>query len=272
MPGILEIKYKLIDWVKATVPFSLRYKLRAFRRRVVYAMYLAKTKAESNVDEVTCPVSGNSFPKFLPEASGKRLLSPDSGLLGRHRVVWLYLVREEKILDKEIAVLHIAPEPFIMEKLQARENIDYVAGDKMVFGYRNQPNVQALDLTQLKLANNSFDLLICNHVLEHIPNDAAAIREMYRVVKPGGKALVTVPLQLSQARTFEDSSITGFKERAKAFGQWDHVRAYGTDIVERFESVGFTVELNQYGKQLPKTDQRLYGLNGTVLVLATKPS
>lgn len=121
------------------------------------------------------------------------------------------------------------------------KNLDYITTDL------NSPiaDVKA-DICNLPFQNNEFDFIICNHVLEHIPHDTKAMQEIYRVLAPGGTAILQVPYKADRERTFEDNSITDPKERAKIFGQYDHVRVYGMDYFTKLESIGFKVEAVDY--------------------------
>ena len=117
------------------------------------------------------------------------------------------------------------------------KNIEYTTTDL------NSPlaDIKA-DICNLPFKNNSYDIILCNHVLEHIPNDTKAMQELYRVLKPGGFGVFQIPQDLNRASTFEDNSITDKKERAKIFGQYDHVRIYGRDYFNKLRSIGFKVE------------------------------
>ena len=117
-------------------------------------------------------------------------------------------------------------------------------------------SVQA-DICNLPFSDQQFDWVVCNHVLEHIPNDKIAMQEIYRVLKPGGTAILQVPLRLDQD-TFEDNRITDPKERAQVFGQYDHVRIYGKDYQNRLKQVGFTVKMLAYAEQLTLEEQTRY--------------
>ncbi len=113
--------------------------------------------------------------------------------------------------------------------------------------------------------------MICNHVLEHIPDDRQAMKEMFRALKSGGTGVITVPIDEQIASTYEDFSITSPKDRKQHFGQWDHVRFYGLDIESRLEEVGFEVEMCRYGATFSKEDYAKYGLCDDLIVVAKKP-
>lgn len=134
-------------------------------------------------------------------------------------------------------------------------NLDYTTTDL------NSPiaDVKA-DICDLPFKNNEFDFIICNHVLEHIPDDTKAMQELYRILKPGGIAILQVPYEANRKNTFEDDSITDPKERARIFGQYDHVRVYGMDYFDKLKSVGFKVEAIDYTKKLSEEEIRRYRL------------
>ena len=121
------------------------------------------------------------------------------------------------------------------------------------------------DICNLPFSDQQFDWVVCNHVLEHIPNDKIAMQEIYRVLKPGGTAILQVPLRLDQ-NTFEDDRITDPKERAQVFGQYDHVRIYGKDYQERLEQVGFQVKMLAYAEQLTSEEQTRYAVPANEII------
>ena len=114
--------------------------------------------------------------------------------------------------------------------------------------------------------NNFFDLILCNHVLEHIVEDKLAMMEIYRVLKPNGTAVLQVPIETSNSKTLEETMITSQKERNEKFGQYDHVRLYGNDYFKRLESIGFKVEKNFYAKKFNKEEIKKYGLNENEII------
>jgi len=212
----------------------------------------------------TDPIDGKSFKSFLPygyENQRNNVLSPSTLSLERHRLLWLYLKNETDFFSSEIEydrkkrVLHFAPEQCFLKRFQQLKHIDYTTTDL------NSPiaDVKA-DICDLPFKDNSYDIIFCNHVLEHIPNDEKAMKELYRVMKPGGFGIFQIPQDLERALTFEDDSITDRKERAEIFGQYDHVRVYGRDYFDQLREVGFRVDEFNYTAELSEEKVRKYCL------------
>lgn len=219
---------------------------------LIKASYLAKPfiafylKGETFTD----PIDGNSFRKFLPYGYSKQrknALSPSTLSLERHRLMWLFLKNETSFFtsNKKLKTLHIAPEQCFLKIFKTQKNLDYITSDL------ESPiaDVKA-DICNLPFQDNSFDVIFCNHVLEHIPNDTRAMQELFRVLKKGGFGIFQIPQDISREKTFEDASITDKIERTKIFGQYDHVRVYGRDYFNKLRSVGFAVDEIDYTKKM----------------------
>lgn len=206
----------------------------------------------------TDPIDGKSFRTFLPYGYGiqrENALSPSTLSLERHRLLWLYLKNETDFFTADKKVLHFAPEQCFLKQFKTLKNLDYTTTDL------NSPlaDVKA-DICNLPFSDNEFDVILCNHVLEHIPDDTKAIQELYRVLKSGGMGIFQIPQDLSRETTFEDDSITDKKERAKIFGQYDHVRVYGRDYFDKLRSIGFKVEEVDYTAALSEEEITRYCL------------
>lgn len=206
----------------------------------------------------TDPIDGHSFRSLLPygyESPRENVLSPTTLSLERHRLLWLYLKNETDFFKAPYSVLHFAPEQAFHDRFKKLPLMDYVTTDL------NSPlaDVKA-DICALPFSDASFDVILCNHVLEHIPEDTKAMSELYRVLKPGGWGIFQIPQDTKRAVTFEDDSITDKKERAKIFGQYDHVRIYGMDYFDKLRAVGFTVEAVDYTATLSAADIERYRL------------
>ncbi|MAX70859.1 MAG: SAM-dependent methyltransferase [Flavobacteriaceae bacterium] len=202
--------------------------------------------------QYTDPIDGKSFKMFLPYGYVKQrenILSPSSLSLERHRLLWLYLKNETDFFSAPKKVLHFAPEQCFLKRFRSLKNLDYTTTDL----FSPIADVKA-DICNLPFEDNSYDVILCNHVLEHIPDDTKAMQELYRVMKPGGWGVFQIPQDLNREMTFEDDSITDKAERAKIFGQYDHVRVYGRDYFEKLRSIGFKVEEIDYTSKLSDTE------------------
>ena len=206
----------------------------------------------------TDPIDGKSYRKFLPYGYGKQrenALSPGTLSLERHRQMWLYLQNETDFFTKNYKVLHIAPEQEFLRKFKKMKNLDYISADL----FSPIVDVKA-DILDLPFENESFDIIFCNHVLEHIEDDRKAMGELLRVMKKGGWGIVQVPMKNSLEKTYEDFTIKDPKERQKHFGQYDHVRWYGMDYFDRLKSVGFEADANFYSQKFSKEEIKKFGL------------
>jgi SAM-dependent methyltransferase len=164
------------------------------------------------------------------------------GSTDRERLVYLYLKNHTDIFQKmDKKVLHIAPERNLKKVLKLQFDKGYIAADKLAKGYCYARNTIQMDITAIQFPNNTFDLIICNHVLEHIVDDNLAISELYRVLTPNGIAILQSPVSKILKQTYQDFTITTPQKRKKHFGQFDHVRIYGQDYTNRLEKGGFTV-------------------------------
>jgi len=217
----------------------------------------------------TDPIDGHSYRTFLPygyEVQRPNVLAPGTLSLERHRLLWLYLQNETDFFTASLKVLHMAPEQCFLKRFKKLKNLDYTTADL----YAPHVDVKA-DILNLPFADNSFDVVFCNHVLEHIEDDAKAMRELFRVLKPGGFGVFQVPQDIDRDKTYEDFSITKPKERQKHFGQYDHVRVYGRDYFDRLRAVGFTVKEVNYSEQLsPETIEKYCLAKGEILPVCFK--
>lgn len=223
----------------------------------------------------TDPIDGKSFKTFLSYGYGRQrenVLSPSTLSLERHRLLWLYLKNETDFFLKDdessstLRVLHFAPEQAFYKRFRNMKNLDYVTTDL------NSPlaDVKA-DICNLPFKDNEFDFILCNHVLEHIPDDTKAMQELFRVLKLGGMGIFQIPQDLSRKNTFEDDTITDKKERAKIFGQYDHVRIYGRDYFDKLRGIGFKVDEVDYTSTLTPEDITKYCLaKGEILPVVYK--
>lgn len=216
----------------------------------------------------TDPIDGSSYRRFLPYGYQKireNALCPGTLSLERHRLLWLYLERETSFLTDSIKVLHVAPEQVFYQKFRSFSHWDYTTTDL----YSPLADVKA-DLSKLPFEDHAYDLILCNHVLEHIPDHLQALSELYRVLKKGGTLIAQVPLDLNREKTFEDPTITDPQERSRIFGQYDHVRIYGKDYSDFLNQTGFSSQCIPYTEQLTKKEIETYALQNDSIPVAKK--
>lgn len=216
----------------------------------------------------TDPIDGSSYRRFLPYGYQKireNALCPGTLSLERHRLLWLYLERETSFLTDSIKVLHVAPEQVFYQKFRSFSHWDYTTTDL----YSPLADVKA-DLRKLPFEDHTYDLILCNHVLEHIPDHLQALSELYRVLKKGGTLIAQVPLDLNREKTFEDPTITDPQERSRIFGQYDHVRIYGKDYSDFLNQTGFSSQCIPYTEQLTKKEIDTYALQYDSIPVAKK--
>jgi SAM-dependent methyltransferase len=207
-------------------------------------------------NNVECPITGQKYRKFLPYGRIPRVnaLCPGSLSLERHRLMWLYLKDKTNFFTAPLKVLHIAPEYCFIDKFSKMKNLDYITADL------ESPLAKVkMDIHKMPFGANEFDVVFCNHVMEHVEDDIQSMKEIVRVLKPGGWAIIQSPLE-DRDTTFEDKSLKTPKERERVFGQDDHVRAYGRDYGKRLESAGFKVKVDHYNQELPESVRKRYAL------------
>ena len=198
-----------------------------------------------------CPICDSMVRKFRPYGfkfpvltekniigGGYRLNAqcPVCKSTDRERLLYLYLSNKTSLFTEQVKLLHVAPEPALSAFIEKHSNIDYLTADI------NSDSVMVkMDITEIDYPDKSFDVIICNHVLEHIIDDSKAMSELHRVLKSGGWGILQVPMSLSLTTTYEDFSITDPTEREQVFGQSDHVRIYAVDYLDRLRDAGFQV-------------------------------
>ena len=194
---------------------------------------------------VQCPCCGSRFRRFRAY-NGPDRICWRCGAMERHRSLWLYLDSRPEMLWSGMNVLHVAPEPVLRDRFQRVPGVRYVGGDLTAeFG----PEI--IDVTKLQFGEETFDAIVCNHVLEHVPDDRQAMAELARVLKPGGWAILQVP-DVTADTTDEDPSIDDPELQLRRFGQADHVRRYGWDYLDRLRDAGFEVEVERPESHLPE--------------------
>ena len=264
---------KIFKFILNTIPRPILIRLSIVARPILE--FLLKG------NRFTDPIDGKSFRMFLPYGYGNQrnnVLSPSTLSLERHRLLWLYLQSETDFFQSELdsdssakqpksiklrdaetssalKVLHFAPEQEFYKRFKKQTNIEYTTTDLL----SPLADVKA-DICNLPFKANEYDVILCNHVLEHIPDDTKAMQELFRVLKPGGMGIFQIPQDLSRATTFSDDTIVDQKERAKIFGQYDHVRVYGRDYFDKLRSIGFQVTEEDYTAKLTSEQVKKYCL------------
>lgn len=186
---------------------------------------------------------------------------PSCASLERHRLVWLMICRTG-LLKKHHSLLHFAAEAVL------RKHVQSLVGQYDTAELRQSANPDlVLNIEAIDLPDQSYDRVICNHVLEHV-NDCKALSEMFRILRPGGVAVLTTPIVEGWAETYENPAVTGKDARLLHFGQKDHVRFFGKDLRDRIRAAGF--KLDEMVATEP--DVHRYGLmRGETVFMATKP-
>ena len=223
-------------------------------------------------NKVECPVCEKSFSKFLSYGSNvahrENVLCPYDLTLERHRLMWLYLTRKTDFFSAEsLKVLHIAPEQCFLPHFKKQNNLDYTTADLV------SPIADIhFDLHDIPLEDNQYDVVFCNHVMEHVDDPIRCMSELNRVMKPGGWAIMQVPQDMSRTETYEDKSITSPEEREKHFWQKDHVRLFGKDYPSYLEKAGFKVDEFDLNTEFDATEVVKFRLmQKEILYIARKP-
>jgi SAM-dependent methyltransferase len=251
----------MIKFILNTVPRGVLQRLAGLAMPVVRLFYAGR--------KVECPVCGGRFRRFMPYGYvevRRNALCPRCLALERHRLLWLWLSRETDLLASDPKFLHVAPEVCLskkFEKILPAEN--YITADL------ESPLAKVhLDVQAIPFPDDTFDVVFCNHVLEHVADDRLAMRELHRVMKPGGWGVLLSPVDETRAETFEDDTITDPAERTRIFGQYDHRRIYGRDYADRLRKTGWKVEEIDYLATLPPEARNRYALRREILYVVRK--
>src|SRR5688572_29965487 len=242
---------KIISWLIRYVPRKYLQRVSGAGLKVLGLFYRGR--------DVTCPVCCKSFKKFLPYGRinpRENALCPNCLSLERHRLMWLYLKEQTDFFKNGLHVLHIAPEACFIKRFEKIHGHRYVTADI------ESPLAKIkMDIHQIPFEKNTFDVVLCNHVLEHVKDDIRAMAEIHRVLKPNGFAILQVPFfNPVPDITFEDPGITDRREREKVFGQDDHVRKYGNDYAQRIKRAGLTPMEDPYVNNLEESVRKKFGL------------
>jgi len=254
--------------IKKYIPYALGTKLRGSWQIAQSIFYIG--------NKYYCPFCKSKLRKLLPGGfdlpiinekriigAGRRdnCICPRCYSTDRDRLIYLYLTHFTNISTEHNRMLHVAPSGSLKALLSTIPNLEYQEGIKHHEGFYYSKDISIIDIRKLDIEDNTFNIIFCNHVLEHIQEDLQAMKELYRVLKPGGWALLQVPISRVLKETYEDFSITSEKEREEHFGQFDHVRIYGSDYPKRLEKAGFTVELINLNIGWEIADIEKYAIN-----------
>lgn len=241
--------------MKSIISFVIRYIPRKYLQLVSH-FFLRVLAVFYRGKQVQCNVCDHSFRKFLPYGRKARenALCPNCLALERHRLMWLFLQKETSFFTKKLKVLHIAPELCFIDRMKALPNLEYITGD-----IESPLATVKMDVHQIPFEDESFDVVFCNHVMEHVDDDIQACREINRVLKKDGWGIIQSPVYNLQ-ETIEDKTITDPAERERLFGQRDHVRKYGNDYASRLSQSGLKVQENLFVKSLDLETIKKYAL------------
>lgn len=223
-------------------------------------------------NNVECPVCEKSYRKFLPYGRinpRQNALCPNCLSLERHRLMWLYLKEKTNFFSSKLRILHIAPEACFIKRFEKQHGDHYITADI------ESPLAKVkMDIHHIPFPEDTFDVILCNHVLEHVKDDIKAMGEIRRVLKPGGFSILQVPFfSPVPETTFEDLTITDRRKREEIFGQDDHVRRYGRDYPKRIEQAGLKAVEDGFVNAKSDIDRQKYGLvKGEVIYKGVKPN
>lgn len=248
---------KMISWLIRHVPRKYLQLFSGMGLKVIGIFYAGS--------DVECPICGSRYRTFLPYGRinpRPNALCPSCLSLERHRLIWLFLKAKTNFFSQKLNVLHIAPEQCFMNRFEKIHGDGYITGDI------ESPLAKVkMDIHRMPFQENTFDVVLCNHVLEHVQDDIAAMGEIRRVLKPGGWAVMQVPFfSPVPETTFSDPSITDPREREKAFGQDDHVRKFGKDYALRIQKSGLVPEANTFAATLSPADCKKFGITSNEIL------
>jgi len=251
--------------MKSIISFVIRYIPRPFLQQVspIAMKFLAQL---NRGNDVNCPVCDHSYKKFLPygRIARENALCPNCLALERHRLMWLFLQKKTDFFISKLRVLHIAPEHCFINRFESLQNLDYITADL------ESPLAKIkMDVHKIPFEDNSFDVVFCNHVMEHVEDDLLACTEINRVLKKDGWGIIQSPVY-DIKETLEDKSITDPEDRERVFGQRDHVRKYGKDYAERLRRSGINIEENLFVKELKAEDIKKYSLPEKEIIFLCK--
>lgn len=219
-------------------------------------------------NNVKCVCCNATYITFLPAGLQKRANAKclSCGSLERHRTLWMYLHEQGNIYKKPLRILHVAPEKIFYNHFTAIPGIEYYPIDLMPDKYAYGIKTIMMDVTKMAFPDNYFDAVICTHVLEHIREDRKAMKELYRVMKPGGWAILNTPVVMDAESTVEDVNLYDPEKQLELFGQPDHVRVYGKDFLDRLSEAGFHIEVIDYVSKFSHNERFRFGFKRKELI------
>ncbi len=251
----------IIRWFLAHIPRSLMQRLADILVPILGLLYLGRGHE--------CPICGAKRRKFLPYGyitSRENALCPNCLSLERHRLLWLFLTRETTISTEQGRILHIAPEVCIKKRLKRL----HTEGNYLTADLESPLADMHFDVQEIPLEDNFAEVILCNHIMEHVADDLKAMRELHRILSPSGWGIILSPVERDRAETFEDDTISDPAERTRIFGQYDHRRIYGMDYAERLRKAGFRVEEIDYIETLTPEQIDLYSVKNEMIYLVRK--
>jgi SAM-dependent methyltransferase len=248
----------IFSWVLRYIPRPLLQRVGHFAARFLGTFYRGA--------EVQCPVCEREYARFLPYgravSARENALCPGCLSLERHRLLWIFLQRKTNFFHAQLKVLHVAPEYCFIDRFEVLPNLEYVTADL------ESPLAKVkMDIHAIPFPENTFDVVICNHVMEHVEDHVQALSELRRVLKNGGWGIIQSPQDWNRAVTYEDKTITDPKAREEHFLQSDHYRIFGRNYGEELKKGGFVVTEDRFVMdELTKGEVKRYALPAQEIV------
>lgn len=260
----LPLQKIMLDLIKKWIPLDLKI-------RLFYQLVRLRGKFDFG-NQVECPVCGSHFGRFDRFGRRPNVLCPSCFSLERHRLQYLYLKERTGIFTEALRVLHFAPEKCLSEKIAENPRLEYETADLLIqfIELIEVKPRHRMSITDIRFPDNHFDIILCNHVLEHVPDDRKAMSELFRVLKPGGFGITQVPINPDSTEILEDMSLNS-SQRALLYGSPDHLRYYSEPgFTARLREAGFEVEVNDFVRSLDYARMRLQPTEN--LIIVRKPS
>ncbi len=272
---VFYIVYFLNLWFETQTKTMIKFFLNKIPRKYIqkiaeYAIPLASPLFYGRAIE--CPICKGKFRNILPYgyvSERQNALCPRCLGLERHRMMWYYLTHYTDFFEKPLKVLHVAPEHPFIKRFQKTLSSNF--GEYITADLESPWATVKMDVQDIPFPDESFDVVFCNHVLEHVESDLKALSELFRVSKQGAWGILLSPIDYDREFTYEDSSIVLPEERLKHFGQKDHLRVFGRDYSERLSSVGFEVQEIKLRDILSKSECDKMAFSSETLYIVNKP-